>query len=386
VLAAAAAAAQGNIRQLPKELCDDIVVGARQYMRGVPHLLTTRKGRLKQWLDILHGRIARIYQRSYVLEWALPISDLESRGLNKGDLLMTVAELGSLSLLRRAHKLLDSPLPDSMRCERMLRKACEAGYLDVAQWLVVTFGLIFDRHTLYSVCLTGNVEIAAPLAAMMINANADMKLNTSSILEMSCFNGHLNISKWVTQAFDLVNNIDQLIVACDVLNPKHLTGRTAVYAMLVKACREGFLDTGQWMAATFGLTAQGLHDMRRVRIKYDLFSQACAGGCLETVQWVAEHFGLTAENARWCDNLALRMACGGGHLAVVEWLIGRFSLTVSDICTNAVALHSSIEVATAHSTHMAEWLVKRFAADIDAQPALWKHLLNLMSSPYALGC
>jgi hypothetical protein len=129
-----------------------------------------------------------------------------------------------------------------------------------------------------------------------------VECDSSTLLGIACYNGHLGAAQWLCEVFDLT--------------PRHVLE----YA-LPSAIGENHLHVVQWLFSKFTLTTAE---------SYDALLEACAGGHLEIVKWLYTIPKLTAETIGSRDHGTLREACAGGHIPLARWLTNTFSLTAQD--------------------------------------------------------
>jgi hypothetical protein len=112
------------------------------------------------------------------------------------------------------------------------------------------------------------------------------------------------------------------------------------YALMV-VCRHGAIDVAARLTIQFGLTDDfGAEDYGF----FETFCRACEDGNLPVIEWLATTFGLTADDIRTEDNEALSAACSGGEFR-----------------SRAVAHCGAVETATdCNHDHVADWLTGRF--------------------------
>jgi hypothetical protein len=105
------------------------------------------------------------------------------------------------------------------------------------------------------------------------------------------------------------------------------------------ACRQGYLDTAQWLLASpqAYVDPHNFHDFA--------FRGACEHGHLAVAQWLV---GLQGVDVHGFGEAAFRAACRNGHLAVARWLVSLGAVDVhaedEEAFTGAV-YHDHLEVA-----------------------------------------
>jgi hypothetical protein len=168
-----------------------------------------------------------------------------------------------------------------------LQECCEAGRLDVAQWLTSAFGL----------------------------TATDARSGNNFALRFSCENGHLAVAQWLVSTFGLT------LADARALND----------SAFFMSCANGHLAVAQWLASTFGVLATADDGARSACSRAFLFS--CKNGHLAVAQWLAGlrmMSGLAAGDGMLALT-TLCHTCANGQLTVAEWLATTFALTMDDL-------------------------------------------------------
>ena len=187
--------------------------------------------------------------------------------------------------------------------------ACQAGHVDVVQWLFKGFDLsssdALDRaRALRFACVEQNDIVFAQWLCDAFHITAgDARSTSNETLRLLCERGQLEVAQWLARKFQLT--------ASDARCTRN-------YALRY-ACKSGHLDVAKWLVSTFHLRAEDIRDVNNHAIR-----EACAHGHLDVARWLVDTFSLTANDVRACasDNVVLREACSNGHLDVAQWLVG----------------------------------------------------------------
>jgi hypothetical protein len=222
--------------------------------------------------------------------------------------------------LAAAQWLVSSFKIEFLEAEICLTAACGGGHVDVAKWLDKEFRFsddAADRWTMRITCSEGHLAAAQWLASRFaIRAGGDE-------MRAACQGGHLQVAQWLSAEFGI-------------------GGGEAGQEAMRAACQNGHLAVAQWLSATFGIApnsddiipvcgeghlavAQWMHGLglafsRPRHVEYLLTWEAvCNKGHLAVAQWLAATFG---PPARWCArfSMLLERACAGGHMLLAKWL------------------------------------------------------------------
>lgn len=147
------------------------------------------------------------------------------------------------------------------------RMACQNGHVDIAKWLVTSFGdSVLDRHA----------------------------LNHYAFRE-ACWNGHTDLAMWLHR-----------------LGGVHVDApRSCFYneTPFVGACAAGALDLAQWLWPLCNAAGAGTEQT------HPAFQLACAGGHAAVARWL-----LPNVNHLGNHDAAMRGACVHGHASLSHWL------------------------------------------------------------------
>ena len=201
------------------------------------------------------------------------------------------------------------PRLDKLAKDMTLADACYDGHLDVCRWLADRFGL----------------------------TAADARRRNNYALLCAAQNGHLAVCQWLVERFHLS--------AYDMRKDHNCA--------LGFAAQFGHLAVCQWFTQQYSLTAGDARSVNNYALRY-----AAGNGHLEVCQWLVETFSLTASDARTDHNYALRWAAQDGHLEVCRWLTERFNLTAEDArADNNYALRHAAQDG---HLEVCRWLTERF--------------------------
>jgi hypothetical protein len=251
----------------------------------------------------------------YDLQWGLvtflpPAAGEEDLGRLLEQTSLRVVRQECMALLIREHGL---------SAKTALSSSCEAGRLELAQWLVATFGLTaedarsWDNLTFRTTCANGHLAVAQWLVSTFGLTAEDARGQNNHTFRLSCENGHLAVAQWLVSTFGLTAE----------------DARSWFNDALHSSCGNGHLAVAQWLVSTFGLTAKDARCLENIAFRY-----SCGNGHLAVAQWLVSTFGLTAADARCLDNEAFRCSCADGHLAVAQWLAGKFGFSAKDAGPN----------------------------------------------------
>jgi hypothetical protein len=149
--------------------------------------------------------------------------------------------------------------------------SCQSGRLELAQWLVATFGLTAEDArrslVLHRSCANGHLAVAQWLVATF-NLTAAENVRSSLALHFSCENGHLAVAQWLVATF----GADDTRRSFDYLST------------LLSSCSNGHLvAVVQWLVSTFGpLTPEVVRSLHLALVQR---------GRLGEAQWLVSTYG-----------------------------------------------------------------------------------------------
>lgn len=209
-------------------------------------------------------------------------------------------------------RLLWAAYPSEARHETTLRvaldRACTAGWLSKARWLIAyvrrhpSVWSPHDHGLLASACGGGHTATAR-WVANHFGLGADRPGSLDGALMNACRGGHLSMVQWLVKRFGLDVDITRSAVWV----------RDRIFAALGAACDHGQLTVAQWLAETFQYVK--MYDL------LPLLSDVSAIGHLAVVQWLVLRFDIpepTTQRALYID--PMRRASQYGHSAIAVWL------------------------------------------------------------------
>ena len=161
-----------------------------------------------------------------------------------------------------------------------------------------------DRTVLASACFDGNLELAKWLVSKGANVNAVSNVEVaSSVLQMACVTGNVEVAKWLVSVG---------------ANPHYSCVRACVFSCVQsERCDEFLIE----------------------QAGHTVLMAAARGGCLEIVKWlVNEHQSdpLAVDDGGMCPAM---IACVLGHADVTHYLmrecgasLDAFTVRVSNVC------------------------------------------------------
>jgi len=179
------------------------------------------------------------------------------------------------------------------------RLACENGHLEVANWLVDTFGLTVQ------------------------DARCD---NNNCAFHAVCCYGRLEVLKWFVHTFGII-----------VEDASYKNNYTICYA-----CCYGRLKVSKWLVDTFKITISDEKSDNNY------------------AKWLLDTFKLTIENARTDNNNAFHGKCLLEHLTILQFLIGCFQLPDYDESINHYLTRLMKKACEERNGFMVSWFLTKF--------------------------
>lgn len=209
--------------------------------------------------------------------------------------------------------------------ETAFRRACSAGYLEIAQW-------VLDR-----------------------NPNINIYSNAYYGFKYACLNGHIHVIRWFllnNNIFGLSNNIFEIsfqyacmngyIDICKLLLEHH------PYILITESifscsCQNGHLILSKWLYSLI----QDLNYYKS-RIDITIFKLTCKFNHLDVAKWLYEiHPNMSDKTF----NIAFFYACKNNHLEMAKWLIDvKPNLDVEIEAFNMLCFNNNYETV--------QWLIK----------------------------
>lgn len=235
--------------------------------------------------------------------------------------------------------------------------ACDAGRLDIMQWLDANFHFTKDEVREDAMRLAfgvGNVHIADWFATRFRVRKADV---LGEIFVRSCLLGNVSVVRWFVVRFRLTDReVDDACTGhCDTVRaavwitrgcpPATIDRFDIVHAFAESASRMTPIAELDAMATRLQITPD------EVCVLHGALDSACEEGRLDAVQWLVDRFAPPVE-------IALRgfeTACANDRLDVAQFLDARFHFTPKDAEMHALAIECAIG-----GSRLADWVADRF--------------------------
>jgi len=280
---------------------------------------------------------------------------------------------------------------------------CQNNRLELAIYLFQQFGCqISDKN--YSLLISsvkmGNLIIirwlySLPKGIILTRGYRNIETITK-IFRVACFNGKLNIAKWIYDSY-------KSIIIEDTFFAKKLLGIVTTKGLLdmikwfyeiglvdsynyrqnlfEKACRGKNLELTMWIHSQGGIdihnnsdypfriacggyleTAKWLYLFGEIDIHSNNegpFHEACEKGKLVNAQWL---YSLGGVNIHALEEYAFRIACEMGHLAIGKWL-----LSLGRVNIHILEEYSFVNACINGNLEIAKWLYKVAPINVNAQ-------------------
>lgn len=199
------------------------------------------------------------------------------------------------------HAQLNSKTQDETLVRRLVFGACVLGNIDVANWLVIHFGLGGSRILGGDTTLGVRILVAACRLGDAVRGNP--KLN-------------MYLAQWATDTFALSASDIQ---ACD-------------YSILRIACRRGNIRTVQWLITCFKLTASDMCTSNYGPL-WSPLADACKFGNTITVRWIVRYLNISHQHILDGEGYSsiINVAWEDGSFELVRWFAEYFSFGLDAI-------------------------------------------------------
>lgn len=218
----------------------------------------------------------------------------------------------------------------------LLVKAASKGELAIVEGFVRGFAIANEDVTaaFHWACQEGHTPVAKVLAAYP-GFDAVATLCSGNTFDRTCHYGRVETAEWLIREFNLVAVVDENkafeLFERAVFDNKSIAellwrefkispGRIRARGnwLFHKLCGEGRTSMATWIKEIAGITRD---DVLNVTYGDSSFVVACRNGHLDTAQWLFIGFAMTLADTQAENKLAVRVACKNEHPYVVHWLI-----------------------------------------------------------------